>query len=144
MVEILPVELAPEGASDPLSRQVIAWLDAHAERQGHPFTQLSFGFAARERNELAGGLAGHLLYRWVYVRLLAVAPEARGRGIATNLLAAAEAHGQREGALGITLDTFGFQALPFYEARGFREIGRLPGRIPAETRYYLAKSLEGA
>ncbi|MEM6905220.1 MAG: GNAT family N-acetyltransferase [Pseudomonadota bacterium] len=144
MVEIAPVEITPEGASDPLSRQVIAWLDAHAEGQGHPFAPASFGFAARERDEFVGGLAGHLLYGWVYVRLLAVAPEARGRGIASNLLAAAEAHGLREGALGISLDTFGFQALPFYEARGFREIGRLPGRVPAETRYYLAKSLEGA
>jgi hypothetical protein len=39
------------------------------------------------------------------------------------------------------LDTFEFQALPFYERRGYRVFGTLDGFPPGYRRFYLQKSL---
>ncbi|MBC2773845.1 GNAT family N-acetyltransferase [Rhizobium sp. AQ_MP] len=86
-----------------------------------------------------GGLIGAYLQRWFFVKFLAVAPEARGRGIGAQLLARAEALALEDGLVGIYLDTFEFQAPRFYLREGYREIGRLPKVGDAPQRIWFAK-----
>ena len=41
------------------------------------------------------------------------------------------------------MDTFSFQARPFYEKLGYRVFGQLPDYPRGQTRYFLAKALPG-
>lgn len=63
----------------------------------------------------------------IYLDSLAVFPEWRGRGIASRLIAAAEARHRTAGKpLGLLVDTDNPRARQLYERLGFREIGLRP------------------
>jgi hypothetical protein len=56
----------------------------------------------------------------------------------------AEQHARdQRGCIGARLDTWGFQAKPFYEALGYTVFGVLEDYPPGETEYLLAKRLDG-
>ena len=65
----------------------------------------------------------------------------RGQGHATRLMAAAEAYAVEKGCVGVVLDTFSFQARPFYERLGYRVFGQLDDYPPGHTRFYMEKRL---
>lgn len=92
---------------------------------------------------VVGGVLGLIRWRWLYVAKLWVREDLRGRGAGSRLMAAVEAHARTRGCLGIHLDTFEFQARPFYEKLGFRLFGTLEGFPPAYRQFYLAKPLSG-
>ena len=46
------------------------------------------------------------------------------------------------GCVGARLETWGFQARPFYEARGYTVFGVLEDYPPGETEYHLSKRLD--
>ncbi|HEX6525196.1 MAG TPA: GNAT family N-acetyltransferase [Streptosporangiaceae bacterium] len=68
---------------------------------------------------------------------LAVAPDARGRGVATALLAAAEQHARDHGARKLSLRVLSSNdaALRLYERLGFRREGTLREEFLIEGRY---------
>jgi GNAT superfamily N-acetyltransferase len=68
----------------------------------------------------------------------------RGQGVGTQLLAEAEAEAERRGCLGVYLDTYSFQARPFYERLGYQLFGTLPDCPPGATKFYLYKRLDEA
>jgi len=95
---------------------------------------------ALEGDELVGGLTGATWARWLQVELLWVHPDQRGAGLGGRLLAEAERIAREErGCVGARLETWGFQARPFYEARGYAVFGVLEDYPPGETEYHLAK-----
>jgi GNAT superfamily N-acetyltransferase len=53
----------------------------------------------------------------------------------------AEAYASARGAIGATLETYSFQARPFYERLGYRVIGTLDGFPPGHAKFFLAKTL---
>ncbi|MER5769688.1 GNAT family N-acetyltransferase [Streptomyces sp. NPDC001985] len=79
---------------------------------------------------------------------LAVAGEARGRGIARALLRAACAEARRQGAVRITLRVLGHNtpARRLYESEGFAVEGVLPGEFRLAGRYvddvFMGRALE--
>ncbi len=79
--------------------------------------------------------AGMLFIKWFWI------DEAlRGMGHGCALLAAAEEAGRARGCTAVYLDTFEFQARPFYEKHGYRLFGTLD--YPAGfKRFYLQKAL---
>ncbi len=91
--------------------------------------------------EVVGGLLGEIWGGWLEVRVLWVAEALRGQGQGARLLAAAEACAVQKGCVGVTLDTFSFQARPFYEQLGYRVFGTLADYPPGHTRYYMEKRL---
>lgn len=93
---------------------------------------------------VVGGLLGHTVYRWAYVSKLWVAAEFRGKGFGRSLLQAAEKEAIARGCTGIHLDTFEYQARPFYEKHGYRLFGTLEGFPPGYRQYFLAKTLDPA
>ena len=92
-------------------------------------------------NEIRGGLTGFLAWHWLSIDLLWVDESLRGQGYGAALLAGAEAAGRSAGCVAARLDTYEFQARPFYEQHGYTVYGVLEG-YPASTRqYFLRKTL---
>ena len=88
-----------------------------------------------------GGLVGFLAWQWLSVEWLWVAEPHRGQGYGSVLLRQAEALARDAGCVAVKLDTYEFQARPFYEKAGYVVYGILEG-FPANTRtYYLRKAL---
>jgi GNAT superfamily N-acetyltransferase len=90
--------------------------------------------------EVKGGIyaiswAGMLFIKWFWI------DEAhRGKGRGRALMAAAEDEGRKRGCTAVWLDTFEFQARPFYEKLGYTVFGTLD--YPAGfKRYFLQKAL---
>ena len=88
-----------------------------------------------------GGLSGYTSYRWMFIELLFVPEHLRGQNIGTKLMAQAEAHARSLGLVGIWLDTFSFQARPFYEKLGYSVFGTIDNYPPGGARYFLSKTL---
>lgn len=88
-----------------------------------------------------GGLYGEASFGWMFVQLLVVPEEFRGRDIGTRLLDAAEDFARERRCRGVWLDTFDFQARGFYEKRGYRLFGTLDGGDGAVSRYFMQKTL---
>lgn len=120
----------------------VSVLDAHAERAGHPMVVERVAFIARDGGRIVGRVMGAIIYDWAYLRFLAVAAEARGRGVGSALIARFEETVRAAGCTGVTVDTFAFQAPAFYERRGYVELGRLTASDPARTRLYFVKRLQ--
>ena len=98
-------------------------------------------FVARDELGVVGGLLGHTKWSWLYVAKLWVDERGRGRGIGTQLLAAAEELARSRGCTDACLDTFEYQARPFYEKLGYQLFGTLDGYPPGFRQFYLRKRL---
>lgn len=79
-------------------------------------------FCENEEGERIGGLTGVLRGNWLFIHLLWVAEEERGKGIGRALLRAAEEEGRKFGCRFAFVDTFEFQAPAFYEKEGYHEV----------------------
>ncbi|MGC7098401.1 GNAT family N-acetyltransferase [Amycolatopsis lurida] len=98
-------------------------------------------FVRGEHGELLGGIAGHTNYGWLFIAQLWVHESTRGQGLGASLLRAAEDEARRRGCRSAWLDTYSFQARPFYEAHGYRVFGELPGFPAGYRKYFLCKEL---
>jgi GNAT superfamily N-acetyltransferase len=101
-------------------------------------------FVRDERSRIVGGLVGEIKWRWLYVAKLWLSEELRGRGLGTRLMAEAERFAWEQDCLGIHLDTFEYQALPFYRKLGYEQFGTLEGFPPGYRQYYLKKTRRGS
>lgn len=90
---------------------------------------------------VAGGLLGHVRWRWLYVSKLWLPEALRGRGIGTLLIREVEEYAHRRECFGVFLDTFEYQALAFYEKLGYEHFGTLDGYPPGYRQFYLKKTL---
>ena len=90
---------------------------------------------------VAGGVVGHTKWQWMYIGTLWVADSARGQGWGTKLMEAAEELARARGCTNVSLDTFEYQARPFYEKRGYKLFGTLEGYPPGYRQFYLTKEL---
>jgi GNAT superfamily N-acetyltransferase len=91
---------------------------------------------------LLGGLLGGTYWGWLAIDRLWVREEARGSGLGSRLLAAAETEARRRGCQFAHLDTHDFQAPGFYHKHGYRECGRLEDLPPGHVRFLLRKTLD--
>lgn len=94
-----------------------------------------------DNNQLVGGLTGHIYLGWLYINLLWVAEEIRSGGYGSQLLTAAEAIAIQQQCYGVYLDTFSFQALPFYQKHNYQIYGQLDNFPVGHSRYFLTKKL---
>lgn len=80
----------------------------------------SLGVYARdEQGKMRGGLIGKRKGDWLCIDYLWVSEEARGAGLGSALIVAAEARIRQWGCRHMLVDTASFQALPFYQKCGF-------------------------
>jgi GNAT superfamily N-acetyltransferase len=92
-----------------------------------------------EGGAVVGGLWGRTGYSWLSIQMLFVPAFMRGRGIGSALVCAAEIEARKRGCLGMLVDTFSFQAQPFYERLGFSVIGVQENFPPGYCCIYLRK-----
>ena len=98
-------------------------------------------FARDDEDAIIGGLTGRTYWRYLDIAFLWVDEKHRGRGIATQLMNAAESEALNRGCGHVFLDTLSFQALGFYQKLGYTEFGRLAGFSGKYDRYWLRKAL---
>ena len=122
--------------------QVRAGLMAFNESAVGPVEITRFALYVRDSyGTIRGGLVGYRAWQWLSVDQLWVDKPLRGQGYGAALLSEAEAMAREAGCVAVRLDTYAFQARPFYERQGYRVYGELEG-YPAGTRtYLLTKSL---
>jgi len=117
------------------------------------FNQLHTGGATPEyllatvRNEqgaVVGGLLGATYLGWLQIYSVWLPDNLRGRNYGTELMAIAEGEALRRGCARVFLETYSFQALPFYEKCGYTVFSRLPDFPPGGARYALTKNLSSA
>jgi GNAT superfamily N-acetyltransferase len=122
---------------------IMAPLDLFSHRRGFVWTSQELVLALRDdQQKIAGGLIGELNWEWLRINILAVAEELRGQGWGRRLVAAAEQLAVQAGCHHAWVDTFSFQARPFYEKLGYRVFGALPDYPRGQTRFFLAKDLQ--
>jgi len=92
-------------------------------------------------DRIEGGLIGGTYLGWLQVQAVWVSEALRGLGHGTALMDAAENEAIRRGCPRAFLETLSFQALPFYEKRGYKVFSKLPDYPPGGCRYALTKDL---
>lgn len=98
-------------------------------------------FAMSDEGSRTGALTALTWGNWLQIQLLWVKDENRGQGIGSQLLSQAEASAKERGCLFSLIDTFSFQALPFYLQRGY-EIRMTLNNFPEDQqRFYLTREL---
>jgi GNAT superfamily N-acetyltransferase len=121
---------------------VVRGLLAFNEDRLGPADERPVKFVARDSaGVVVGGILGHTRWRWLYIAKLWVDEHARGHGLGTRLIAAAEDLARSRGCTDVNLDTFDYQARPFYEKLGYELFGTLEGYPPGSRQYYLRKPL---
>lgn len=95
---------------------------------------------AEER--VLGGLWGRTAGGWLSVDLLFVPENLRGQGLASRLLAMAEAEARSRGCHAAWLDTLNPDALTLYRKLGYAIFGELKDYPPGFSRHFLQKRLD--
>ncbi len=94
-----------------------------------------------DAGDIVGGVTGEAWADWLFVQLLWLDEAYRGQDLASRAMDALEDEARSFGAKHAYLDTFSFQARPFYEKRGYRVFGTLENYPDAHSRYWMTKSL---
>lgn len=92
-------------------------------------------------DEIVGGVIGVVHWNWLYVDLMWLREDLRGRGDGHRLLALLEEEARQHGATQVYLDTFSFQAPEFYRRHGYRVYGELKDFPAGHDRLFLTKTL---
>ncbi len=137
--ESLDLDLAPR--PDDL-RVIHEGLRAFTDGYAGPVNARPFAIFIRDdAGNVVGGLDAELRWTWLFVSHLWLPEQLRGHGLGSALMARAEAFAEEQDCAGVYLDTLEFQAVSFYERRGYRTYGVLEGFPPGSRRFYLQKSL---
>ncbi|MEH2356292.1 GNAT family N-acetyltransferase [Nostoc sp.] len=96
-------------------------------------------FARDESGLIVGGILGEIGCDWLYIRVLVVQEDLRGKGIGSNILKIAEKEGQKQNCVGVHLETLDFQAKKFYESQGYTVFGFQENYPLGHKRYFMQK-----
>lgn len=111
---------------------------------GRPSTVAINVFARGGDGNVVGGLLGETGWGWLQIGYFWIEEAERKRGLGTRLLAAAETEALARGCTQAFLDTYSFQARPFYERAGYRVFSILEEFPPGYARLFMRKRLETA
>ncbi|MEM5475392.1 GNAT family N-acetyltransferase [Pacificibacter sp. AS14] len=135
------IDIRPAADPQDIRTRLIDILMTHAQDNGTPFVMQDWGFEAWDGDVYLGGVFAKAGKEWLYVELLAVAPEARGRGVGKQLMQQVEDKARDMNRTGIFLDTFAFQAPAFYKTLGYEEFGKIDAYMDGHPRHFLCKQL---
>jgi GNAT superfamily N-acetyltransferase len=126
----LSIALTTEALADDV-KVLSNGLNEHATSLGVGDALQHFAIFARESGgAIRGGLAGYTCYGMLYVSVLWVDDNERGKGLGRQLMAMAEAEGRRRGCHIAGLSTLSYQAPDFYKKIGYVERSRIDGMGP--------------
>jgi len=90
---------------------------------------------------LLGGILADVALGWLEIHVLWVEPGLRSTGLGSTLLEACERRARELGAHSARLDTFDWQAEPFYACQGYTVFARLGDYPPGHERVFMSKRL---
>jgi GNAT superfamily N-acetyltransferase len=124
-------------------QQGLAVLRAFTGKTVGPPDNRDFALLITEPGETAvlGGLWAQSRWGAFYVDMIVVPEALRGTGVGTDLMTRAETEARARGCHLMWLDTYAFQARPFYERLGFQVFGQMDGPAPFYPRWFMRKSL---
>ena len=130
-----------ETVHGPARREIIKGLRAFntpflGKSDARPLT-----ITAREGKDIVAGLTGRTSLGWLYVDVLWVSDERRRKGLGRALMAKAEAEARKRGVRNAWLNTFSFQARPFYRKLGYKEFARLKDFPVGHSFHWMMKAL---
>ncbi|WP_186181820.1 GNAT family N-acetyltransferase [Burkholderia gladioli] len=129
-------------ADETVRKQIASPLVAYNDRNGGPSGNRPLVVALRDAaGEVTGGLWASTAYGWLAIQLLVVPESARGGGVGTRLMRMAEQEALARGCHAAWLDTFEFQARPFYERLGYQCFAELSDYPPGFSRMFMKKTL---
>ncbi len=97
---------------------------------------------ARDRDgALVGGVQGTVNWNWLHIALFWIAAEQRHLGLGSRLITAIENAARQRGCTDAHLDTFSYQARPFYERHGYALFATLDDYPTGHQRFFLRKKL---
>ena len=108
---------------------------------GRPGFQPLAVFARDADGALVGGMYGFVNWDWLQISLVWLAEPRRRAGLGSRLLAALEAAAIERGCTQAHLDTFSYQARPFYERHGYRVFATLEDYPAGQQRFFMRKAL---
>ncbi|CCN70610.1 GNAT family N-acetyltransferase [Vibrio nigripulchritudo] len=88
------------------------------------------------------GLIGEIWGNWLQVNFLWVDENQKSQGLGKQLLKRAEDFAKKNGCHSCLLDTFSFQAKPFYEKQGYQVQMQLEDFPENAQRFYMVKTLK--
>lgn len=137
-LNIVYVEKPEEGAWGVIGRGVGTY---NKEQAGdNQFQRLCY-VLQENSEEILGGVISEVYWEWLYIDLLWVKEELRGRGYGRQLMETVENKAREQGAKNAYLDTFSFQAPVFYEKLGYQVYGKLQDFPPGQERFFMKKEL---
>jgi GNAT superfamily N-acetyltransferase len=98
-------------------------------------------FVRDRKNRVVGGVVGYTFGDWLHVGLLWIEESFRNKGYGTKLLKMIENEAVKCGCKYVDLDTFSFQAKPFYEKHGYTLFATLDNYPEGHSKHFLKKEL---
>jgi GNAT superfamily N-acetyltransferase len=95
------------------------------------------------KGALRGGITAISHWDVLFIDDFWIDEDLQGRRLGSRLLAAVEREGLNRGANIAYLDTFSWQARPFYEKQGYTVFGELPYANGQHKRFFMSKVLDG-
>jgi GNAT superfamily N-acetyltransferase len=94
-----------------------------------------------DHGTLIGGAYGYVNWNWLFINLVWVSTSVRGGGHGRRVILALEQAARERGCTHAHLDTFSFQAKPFYEKLGYEVFSTLEDYPPGHRRFFMKKVL---
>jgi len=107
-------------------------------------TELSRSLGVLMKNnadETVGGGVGYVFGGWLYISVLWVDKALRNKGYGTKLMSIIEHEAAKMGCTNVHLDTYSFEARPFYERLGYEIFAVLDDCPKGHSKYFLKKQL---
>ena len=104
--------------------------------------EVELAIFVRDAGTIVAGISGWTWGDCCELQSLWVAPRLRGRGLATRLLAAAEAEAATRGCSQTVHFTYDFQAQALYERNGYQLVGRVQDFPSGTDALWYRKRLE--
>jgi len=119
-------------------------LEFNQNQTGGAAPEYLFATVRNEQGSVIGGLLGATYLGWLQVQIVWLPATLRGHNYGTELMALAEGEAIRRGCSQSFVETYSFQALPFYEKCGYIVHSCLPDFPVGGARYALTKALSDA
>jgi len=124
---------------------ILELLSSYNEKVGGPahYEPFAVRLVDSATGAAVGGLWARIYYAWLFVELIYVPEEARGRDIGSTLISEAESFARRKGCTAVWLMTYRFQAPGFYCKLGYRAFATLNHNPSGRKLFFFRKTLVG-
>ncbi len=94
-------------------------------------------------NQVVGGLIAAVFGGWMYISLLWMEESMRNQGYGARMMQMAEAEAIALGCQNAHVDTYSFEAKPFYDRLGYETFAILDDYPKGYCKYFMTKRLVG-